>query len=59
MGEYNLLHNVYFLAGATFIKKEKTDSQKAKFLSVVSGRVVNIYTKNDTTLTSFRILYKE
>lgn len=55
----DLIHNTYFMAGATFIKNEKQERQRDKFKDIVNGRICNIYTSNDTTLSAFNYLYKE
>jgi len=53
LGAHDLIHNIYFLAGATFTKEAKLEVQAARFKSVVSGRCVNCKTKNDSSLTGF------
>jgi hypothetical protein len=54
-----LIHNVYFLAGATYTKPEKMDEQASRFVQVINGRLVNCKTKNDSSLTGFQMLYKQ
>ena len=60
LGQPALIHNAYFLAGATYVKKQKLDLQKELFMSVVNGRLFNVHTENDTTLgTLFQPIYGE
>jgi hypothetical protein len=57
LGKHDLIHNVQFLAGATYIRN--MERQKQVFSETVSGRVVNCMTKNDESLQMFQFLYKE
>jgi len=50
IGRADLLHNVYLLAGATFISKKNTKKVRRNIASTVAGRVTNVYCKNDTAL---------
>ena len=47
----NLVHNVYFLAGA--VNFEKTQNQLSTFGDTVQGRLVNVYCKNDSALKAY------
>lgn len=55
----DIIHNVYFLAGATFIKDRKNVIQKNKFQIAVSGRTSNVYSQYDTSLSTFNLVFKE
>ena len=57
LGINDLVQNVYLLAGATYIKTSKLDFQKQMLTDVVSGRIRNVHTKNDTTLITFQTIY--
>jgi hypothetical protein len=53
LGRTDSIHNVYFLAGATFIRQEKILIQRQKLAEVVSGRITNCHTENDESLRIF------
>ena len=42
LGRSDLIHNAYFLGGATYVKKQKFELQKEMFMKVVNGRLFNI-----------------
>ena len=56
MGSFDVLHNVTFLAGATYVRNEKLVWQKEVFSSVLSGRAINVYSKEDTVVSLFSVL---
>ena len=58
LGKDGLIHNVYFLAGATYISPQKQKEQKETFIQAVSGKISNVHTLNDTTLSMFETIYK-
>jgi hypothetical protein len=53
MGQSEMIHNVYFLAGATYTRETKMDEQASRFVQVINGRSVNCKTKNDDSLIGF------
>ena len=57
MNLYYPVYNVYFLGGATYIKDSFTEQQKQIFSRCVGGKIRNVHTKNDTTLSIFQKLY--
>lgn len=58
MNRTDLIHNVLMLAGATYVKSEKSLYQRQVLSRVVNGRVMNIYSKNDDTVLLFEKLAK-
>ena len=59
MGRGDIVHNVYLTAGATIIKLKKENKLFNSLASVVNGRIVNVYTENDTTLAFFQAYYRD
>lgn len=51
-----MVHNVYLLGGATYITNPIP--QFDRFSKVVSGRFVNVYTKDDAALKLFNYIFK-
>jgi hypothetical protein len=56
LGRQDLVHNVYLLGGATFIKNPIP--QFDRFSKVVAGRVVNVFTADDSALKCFNYVLK-
>lgn len=54
----DIIHNVVFLAGATYVKSDKLAYQKEVFARIVNGRLINLYTKNDQVVKIFQQLVK-
>lgn len=57
LGQYRLIHNVYFMAGATMIKKHKLSAQKNAFIATVAGSTTSLFTTNDKAVTVFETFY--
>ena len=53
MGAYGVVHNIYFLGGAASVWKNMNYHKKC--LKVVSGRIVNGFSKKDMVLHTYRI----
>ena len=56
LGRHDLVHNVYLLGGATFIGNPTP--QFDRFSKVVAGRVVNVFTEDDSALKLFNYVFK-
>jgi len=57
LGKEKLVHNMYFMAGCTYMKREKSQEQKGTFISCVSGQIYNMHTTNDKALVLFETIY--
>jgi hypothetical protein len=55
IGRSDLIHNVYLLAGATFISKKNSQKVRRRIQNTLSGRVTNVLCKNDTALLTFNL----
>ena len=56
MSCHDVIHNVTFLAGATYVRLEKVEWQKEVFSAVVNGRVMNVFSKEDSIVSLFGLL---
>ena len=59
LGRSDIVHNVYLTAGATIIRLKKEGKLFESLAQVVNGRIVNVYTENDTTLAFFQAYYRD
>ena len=57
LGMNKLIHNIYFMAGATYIRKERLQWQKNTFIGGVSGQIYSLHTTNDEALVVFETIY--
>ena len=55
IGHSNLIQNVYLLAGATFISDKNYQKVRQRIQNTVSGRITNVYSKNDDALRAFNL----
>ena len=53
LGKHQLLHNLYLMAGATYIRREKLQAQKLTMINVLSGQTYSLHTNNDEALVLF------
>ncbi len=59
MHRYQMVHNVYFLAAATFIKESKLVRWQEVFIKAVAGRICNVYCVHDRSLHTFNYMFTE
>ena len=59
LNKFNMVHNVYWLAAATFIRDNRTSKQREVLIKTVSGRTSNIICTGDTSLQTFNYVFKE
>ena len=57
LGKEKLIHNVYFMAGCTYIRSSKLHEQKSTFIASISGQIYNLHTKNDKALVFFETIF--
>ena len=58
LGIHNVVHNVYFFASAAFLPEERRNKQRDLFAQVVNGRIMNVFSRQDTALAIFNLVMK-
>lgn len=59
LGRNDLIHNVYLLAGATYINEKNNKQQRKRIQATVAGRVANVLSKSDSSLITYNIMVAE